>query len=335
MMNRAESTSRPGSSNASNVMYTPRTPRMRERQRFSLGIMPEEDNTDILEDLAGQTWNIYAASALFDFQRDDVHLKLYAKKLREEVASTLSHENVTYDAKFSVTQNLGSSSNHEDYLALGIQVVAKTSGPEKEVEKLIYKGLLLSWRMQSTESSIQNSIKLPLLLCRGTRNCMDAVNAIISRMFDCSVVALSANEDDLSWLIPIIIMSTDKEEQSIISGEVQMQYTVPELPISDTITVKFHTEDLKKILSVIIKDQDTNVNVSLDREDIETFYEVLHKQMLIEGGLKLGLCTLHRINLPGISIMENKMKVTKADVMNNILVYFSDKAIDTFYAVDI
>jgi len=88
------------------------------------------------------------------------------------------------------------------------------------------------------------------LLCRGTRSCMDAVHGIIGRMFDCLVVALSANEDDLSWLIPIIIMATNKEEQPIVSGEIQMKYTVSELPLTDTITVKFHTSDLRKILSV-------------------------------------------------------------------------------------
>jgi len=57
----------------------------------------------------------------------------------------------------------------------------------------------------------------------------------------------------------------------------------------------------------IIEAQDDRVNISLDREHIEMFYEVLHKQMLTLGGLQLGLCTLHRINLPGITIMENRV----------------------------
>lgn len=37
------------------------------------------------------------------------------------------------------------------------------------------------------------------------------------------------------------------------------------------------------------------------------FYEVLHTQMLTIGGLQLGLCTLHKITLPGISIMDNRV----------------------------
>jgi len=43
-MNQTENTVRPGS-----VMYTPRTPRMRQRQRFDLSTKPEEDEIDGLE----------------------------------------------------------------------------------------------------------------------------------------------------------------------------------------------------------------------------------------------------------------------------------------------
>ncbi|XP_011703289.1 PREDICTED: uncharacterized protein LOC105459182 [Wasmannia auropunctata] len=328
--------SRPGS--ARSVMYTPRTPRMRQRQRFDLSTRPEEDGTDGLEgleDLVGQTWNIYAASALFGIEKDDVHFKLYSKRLREEIASTLTREDVTYDAKFSIVENITSNPNY-DNPAIKIEVVTKIDDRERDVEKSIYKGILLSWRLTQTESNIQNSVRLPLLLCRGTRSCMEAVHAIIGRMFDCLVVTLPANADDLSWLIPIIITTT-KEEEPIVSGEVQMEYTVSELPVTDTIRVKFHTSDLRKILSVIrhSEDQDDRVNTSLEHEHIEMFYEVLHKQMLMLGGLQLGLCTLHRINLPGVTIMENRMKVTNVEILNNILLYFSDKALDVFHTVHI
>lgn len=71
-------------------------------------------------------------------------------------------------------------------------------------------------------------------------------------MFDCSVIALPANEDDLSWLIPIIIMPNNKEEKSAVSGEVQMEYIIPQLPVTDTITVKFHISDLRKILTAYV-----------------------------------------------------------------------------------
>lgn len=50
-----------------------------------------------------QTWNIWGVSVLFDFNCDnEVQLKQYAKKLREEVACILSLDDVSYEAKISV-----------------------------------------------------------------------------------------------------------------------------------------------------------------------------------------------------------------------------------------
>ena len=55
-----------------------------------------------------QTWNIWAVSTLFGFQYDnEVQLKLYAKKLREEAACSMLKEDFTYNAKFTVMDNLG------------------------------------------------------------------------------------------------------------------------------------------------------------------------------------------------------------------------------------
>lgn len=51
------------------------------------------------------------------------------------------------------------------------------------------------------------------------------------------------------------------------------------------------------------------VNTILELQHIEKFYEVLYMQMLKIAGLQLGLCTLHRINLPGITIMENRVSL--------------------------
>jgi len=42
---------------------------------------------------------------------------------------------------------------------------------------------------------------------------------------------------------------------------------------------------------------------------MEMFHKVLHEQMLMAGDLQLGLCTLRRINLPGITIMENRVSL--------------------------
>ncbi|XP_025161452.1 uncharacterized protein LOC105183971 isoform X2 [Harpegnathos saltator] len=280
--------------------------------------------------LLNQTWNIYAASALFGFQHDDVSLKLYSKKLREEIARHLPHEDLTYDANFFIIEN-GSTSNYENYSAIKIEVVAKQNNHE---EKSIYKGILLSWTTTQIEPDINNTTKLPLLLCRGTRNCIDAVHIVISHMFDCLVMALPISEDDLNWLIPIIIVLVDKDEQPIVSGEVHMEYTVSELPVTDTIKVKFDISELRKILKNIIN-QNNMANIILDHKHIKQFYEVLYVQMLTIGGLQLGSCTLHRINLPGVTIMENRMKIMNVEIMNHILLYLCEKAFDTFHAIRI
>ncbi|KAL0103480.1 hypothetical protein PUN28_017616 [Cardiocondyla obscurior] len=314
-----------------NVMYTPRTPRMRQRQQFALNAPPEtEEDFTGLKGLVGQ-WNIYAVSALFGFQSDDLQLKRYSKKLREEIASTLPHENVSYEAKVLVMND--AYGLNKDHPAIKIEIVTTTN--IEDSEKIIYRGILLSWSTAHNYSSIQNSIRLPLLLCRGTQSCMNAAHDIIGRMFDCQIVALPANEHDLNWLIPIIIMATDKEEQPILSGEVRMEYVVPELPVSDTITVTFDVVHLRKILLTIINDEVEETSVSLDHEHIEMFYEVLHQQMLAVGNLQLGLCMLRKIQLPGITIIENKMKVMNVDIMNNVLLYFSDKALDLFHTMHI
>ncbi|XP_032679773.1 uncharacterized protein LOC116848114 isoform X3 [Odontomachus brunneus] len=287
----------------------------------------------IFRDLVDQTWNICAVSALFGFQHDDVSLKLYSKKLREEVAKRLSHEDLTYNANFSIMENITSRTSHENYSAIKIEVLAKTS--EHDKEKSIYKGILLSWRTTQIQPDTKNSTRLPLLLCRGTRNCMNAVHIVITHMFDCMVMALPVDENDLKWLIPIMIISVNKDEEPIISGEVHMEYTVPELPVTDTIKVKFDISELRKILTSIV-DQDNNmINTILDLKHIEQFYEVLHTQMLTIGGIQLGLCTLHRINLPGITIMENRMKIMDVEIMNRTLLYLYEKAFDMFHTLHI
>lgn len=74
----------------------------------------------LFTDLVGQTWNVYAVSALFGFRQDDIHFKLYSKRLREEIASTLSHEDVTYNANFSIMESIVPKSNHENHPAIKV-----------------------------------------------------------------------------------------------------------------------------------------------------------------------------------------------------------------------
>lgn len=77
--------------------------------------------------------------------------------------------------------------------------------------------------------------------------------------------------------------------------------------------------------------------------------------MLKVAGFELGLCTLYKIHLPTITIMENRvnkyypyclmlrnifisffqMKVMNTDTMNRILLYLNEKALDTFHTLNL
>ena len=78
--------------------------------------------------------------------------------------------------------------------------------------------------------------------------------------------------------------------------------------------------------------------------------------MLKIAGFELGLCTLYKIHLPTITIMENRvnklhypyylifinifisffqMKVMNTDTMNRILLYLNEKALDTFHTLNL
>ena len=67
-----------------------------------------------------QTWTIWAVSTLYGFRYDnEVQFKIYAKTLREAVCSMLK-EDVLYDAKFSVIENLGPKPNSTDAPAIKV-----------------------------------------------------------------------------------------------------------------------------------------------------------------------------------------------------------------------
>ncbi|XP_012144720.1 uncharacterized protein LOC100884034 [Megachile rotundata] len=316
--------------------HTNYTPRSRGKQQFSLGgvtcISAEEDaDIDGLDELLHQTWNVFGVSTLFNFHLDEVHLKQYAKRLREELANNLAQENVTYSAQFSVMDNITSRPSSLDPLPIKINVYAKNNSYETAVEKNIYNGILLSWRTSKGELTVANSIRLPLLLCRGTRNTMRTVHNVLNLMFDCIIIALPAQEHDLIWLVPIIITPTSKEEYPKRTDEICMVYKIPEH--SDTIAIKCCVLDLIKFLEVIMKDKN-DAEISFNLEHIEMFREALYTQIQESSGLQLGLCTLYKIHLPVLTIMENKMKVMTTDAMNRVLLYLNEKAVDTFHTLN-
>lgn len=70
----------------------------------------------------------------------------------------------------------------------------------------------------------------------------------LGNMFDCHVVALPAAEDDLKWLVPVVLQQNSKDDPP--KGLARLEYRVPGLPITDTITVRFDVADLTKMWGV-------------------------------------------------------------------------------------
>ncbi|XP_012271588.1 centromere protein L isoform X1 [Orussus abietinus] len=323
---------------SSHVPYTPRTPRIR-RQQFSLGLRQSiparedveaeiNDGIEMLE-LLDQSWVVYGVSLLFGLQYDNkLMLKLYGKKLREEVASTLSHDNVSYDAKFSVMEGIKVRPGPP---AIKI-VVNSTSADDKKVEKCIYKGIFVSWPNEPEESNNKNFVKLPILLCKGSQSIIKAINVIISRMFDCMIIPLPASEVDLLWLIPILL-SLDLEWQSD-TQELLMEYKIPGYPDSDSITVRHRLCDVLKLWTGICQENkhlENRENIMV--EDMERFHDILQKHMLRISGLQLGLCNLNKIQLPYLMMMNNKMKVKHTDVMDQVLRYLHEEAVTMLHFI--
>ncbi|KOC66964.1 hypothetical protein WH47_12391 [Habropoda laboriosa] len=226
-----------------------------------------------------------------------------------EVANSLAKEDVTYNTNFIVMESIVDRPSPMDPPPIKIEVYAKRSSNEDSLKKCIYEGIFLSWRTTKNVLTTANSVRLPLLLCRGTRSAMGAVHNILSRMFDCMIITLPAQEDDLIWLVPLLLTPINEREHPKSTDEIHMEYKVPELPNTDTITIKFPILDLIKILKIIVTNQgdEASTEIFLNLKHIEQFREVLYSQILDAGGLQLGLCTLHKIHLPAFTIMGNRV----------------------------
>lgn len=183
-----------------------------------------------------------------------------------------------------------------------------------------------------TDLEYDKCVKLPLLLCRGTKSAMKAVHVTLGYMFDCHVVELAATEDDLKWLVPIVLQPIGSDDAQ--KGLARLEYRIPGLPITDSITIKIESADLAKMLGSICKGDDDVDEMSVRTQHVERFHEVLNKQMLHTAGLQMGLCTLHKISLPSFTIMENKMKASSAVVMSRVLLYFNEKALETLHQLN-
>lgn len=68
-----------------------------------------------------KTWTLWGVSSLFNFQYDDeIKMKMYAKKLREEVARSILKENLSYTAKFTLLNNFGPKPSPKDAPAIRV-----------------------------------------------------------------------------------------------------------------------------------------------------------------------------------------------------------------------
>lgn len=309
-----------------------RTRRRAPRLKFNLEeALTPSHNDDINEfsEITTLTWNVYGVSALFGFKHNDrTVLKLYGKRLREEIAANLPQENVAYNANISVTESILKS----NYLPLiKVDVYTKNVNQEDSIDKCIYKGIFLSWKTDSSLNA-SNSVKLPLLLCRGIRTCMNVVHSTLSRMFDCIIISLPMEGDDLMWLLPIMVIPASEEETPKKNEDVVLEYVVPGLPTTDTITIRLNFYDIIKTLNMIMKDTNNEADdTSLTIEHIKKFRKYLQALVRKSAGIELGLCTLHRINLPAGAIMNNKMKITNLHAMKRVLLYMTEKAVDMFH----
>ncbi|XP_043484134.1 centromere protein L-like [Leptopilina heterotoma] len=302
------------------------TSRRRTRQFFSFREIDQNEPIEYdesFEELVKKTWTLWGVSSLFNFQYDDeIKMKMYAKKLREEVARSILKENVSYTAKFTQLNNFGPKPSPKDAPAIRIDLFA-TLGT---VETCVYTGFLISWRTSTIELINHESVSLPLLLCKGTQSTIGAVHSVLSRMFDCIVTPLPINEHDLKWLTAINLSALGSKGKSKDDLMI-FEYVVPRLSIADTINVKFTYRDLRKLwTNVCVGDEESEQTIRI--ECVEKLFKITNRQMLELAGLNLGLCRLHKLSLPAFSIVGNRMKVMNAETLNNILLFLNEIALE-------
>ncbi|KAI4498841.1 hypothetical protein M0802_006016 [Mischocyttarus mexicanus] len=308
---------------------TPRLTFTVEREEFL------DNEITFSQDIISLTWNVFGVSALFGFQYNDkTNLKLYGKRLREEVATNLSNENETYNANISIVGDTVTDVMYQPFIK--VEVYAKKLDKDENKEKCIYKGYFLSWK-KNNDLGTNNTTRLPLLICRGTRPCMNIVHSTFSRMFDCLIIELPIEQDDLIWLLAIIILPVEDDKNSKNSKkniDVKLEFTVPGLPINNTINVEFKRLDLVNILNAIIENEDDDIatDVNLTIEQIQRFRKCLYMEIKQITGLEVGLCYLHRISLAPATIMCNKMKIMDPYRVKRILSYMTEKSVDMFHA---
>ncbi|XP_057320074.1 uncharacterized protein LOC130664235 [Microplitis mediator] len=322
-------------SEISKIMYTPHSSaRQKIRQQFNLiplaAIDTDENDerSNVLQDLIKKTWYMWSVSTLFNFTWDNERvLKLYAKRLREEIASILPHHDVAYEAKVTAEENNTTKSNETDPPAIKIELFARKL--TEEVPNCIYTGLITSWGSTINDSENEKSANLPLLLCRGNKTAIRAVNKTLNVMFDCTIIPLLATEEDLQWLLPAILQHN---KNNPTKGQVKLEYKLLNTLITDSIGFTCDVSTLSDLWNAICDSSDDNDNDSeVLLKPVQLFHEVLLRQTLVGAGLQLGLSKLFRMTFPTFKIMDNKIYAKTTDDLHKILLYFNEKAFQILY----
>lgn len=96
-------------------------------------------------------------------------------------------------------------------------------------------------------------MRLPLLLCHGTKSTMKIVHKTLGHMFDCIIIALNALEEDLVWLIPIVVSPTNEEEHPKRTDTISMEYKLTTSLDTDIIIIHFKISDLIRIVKMYVR----------------------------------------------------------------------------------
>ncbi|XP_012255181.1 centromere protein L-like isoform X1 [Athalia rosae] len=296
-----------------------------------------DDNLDeALDDLITKTWDVWAASPLYGMKwNEEVKLKQYAKRLRENVATSLCKEDVSYDAEFLILKDLVRSRSHQP----AIKVLVYSNKDDSEKENCIYTGIFLSWG--SELDSEQENLKLPIVLTRGGQTVTQAIHVILCQMFDCVITAMPASQEDLMWLTAVILNSSNpsdlsvqrKKKQVTSADALTLEYRIPGLPTSDLILVQFPISCMIALWFKICPTQQslTNPREQIESrvylEQIEKFNQFIRLQLLNNMDLELGYCLLSKISLPSLTIKANKIKCKNIDTLDRVLWYFQEKAL--------
>lgn len=67
-------------------------------------------------------------------------------------------------------------------------------------------------------------------------------------MFDCTIVKLSINEEDLKWLTLMVLMSIDKDNSKLYKSNFHMEYIIPGIDPHNCIDMQFSISNLRAIL---------------------------------------------------------------------------------------